>query len=47
MKYLLVGVIVFLIYRYFNPPKRLGPGKTKEPPQEEDNGEYTDFEEIE
>ena len=49
MKYLLLGLIVFLFYRFFNPPKRLGPGKQKKelPAQEEDSGEYADYEEIE
>lgn len=46
MKYLIIGAIIFFIYRYFNPPKRLNQGT---PPisQEESNGEFVEYEELE
>ncbi len=50
MKYLIIGVIIFLIYRYYNPKPKIPKGSDQfpNPPMKEPEIEdFTDYEEIE
>jgi len=39
-KYLLVAGVIYVVYRFINPPSRIGEEETK------DDQEFTDYEEI-
>lgn len=51
MKYIILIGVIYLIYRFYNKPKKIERGGDEFPQQppmhEEELGEYTDYEEIE
>ena len=49
MKYLIMGVVIYFIYRFFLAPKKIAPGDTYDQIEDnnEDDGDYVDYEEVE
>ena len=47
MKYLLLGLLIYILYRMINKPKPLDLNEMEEPLQEPDNDEYVDYDEVE
>jgi len=42
IKYILVAGVIYIIYRFINPPSRIEKGEQKDPKEQE----FTDYEEI-
>jgi hypothetical protein len=47
MKYILLGLLIFILYRMITKPKPLDLNEMDKPLQEPDNDEYVDYDEVE
>ena len=47
MKYLLLALLIYILYRMINKPKKMDLHDMDVPIQEPDNDEYADYDEVE